>query len=151
MSEPRQTERQMFQSCLTATRERSNLFWLGLLRLRQLTDTRNDGLIKAVSMRLLLNNILILFISLTRPLNVFANGDGDHPSGTPHTEAASIDPTMVIGIVIFLVIGGFVVWKFVLSSPKSSLPTQSSQPEKTTPAQEKSVSQSGEGEGSQKS
>lgn len=91
-------------------------------------------------MKLFLNTILILLTSLARPLAVFANGDGDHPPGTPHTEAASIDTTIVIGIVIFLLIAGFIVWKFVLRNPPSSVSTQPKSQEEAAPVQEKSVS-----------
>lgn len=79
----------------------------------------------------------------------FANGDEDHPPGTPHTEAASIDPTMVIGIVIFLVIGGFLLWKFVLRNPNPPS-SPSAQPPSNPQTPEKTVAQSVDNEVSSK-
>ena len=86
----------------------------------------------------------LLLLTLAEP--AFANGDS-HPPGTPHTEeATSIDPVIVVGIAIVLVIGGFILWKFVLHGPKSSLPNQLSSSEKPPPVQEKNVSQSNLGD-----
>lgn len=100
------------------------------------------------------NRIVLVFnftlLQVALPLSAFANGDEDHPPGTPHTEAASIDPTMVIGIVIFLVIGAFIVWKFVLRNPNPP-PSSSTQLPSNPQVQEKAVSQSGESDSSQKS
>lgn len=67
--------------------------------------------------------------------NVFA--DEGHPEGTPHNEAVSIDPLMVIVIIGVVLVVGFVVWKFVLQKkssgpiPPSSVPPSLSQENKT--------------------
>lgn len=70
-------------------------------------------------MKLLL--IILSFFSLWLALSINSLADEGHPEGTPHTEeAVTIDPVIFIGIVIFLVIGGFIIWQFVLRTKRSS-------------------------------
>ena len=77
---------------------------------------------------LIVNTIVFLFIL---PLVSFA-----HEAEVPHEEPVpTISPVFLIGIVVVLAIGGFLVWKFVLHGPKSSLTTQSVLPDKTPPTQ----------------
>lgn len=78
------------------------------------------------------NKIFLVFtltLFFVLPLSVFA-----HETEVVHEEAIpTISPVFLIGIMVVLAIGGFLLWKFVLASPK-----------KTTPSQEKSASQSDE-------
>jgi len=85
-------------------------------------------------MKFLSSIITAVWIYFFVTLGVLANGKGSHASGEEH-DAATVDPLILVGVVIAIAIGGFLLWKFVLHSPKSSSPTQG-----------KTVSQSGESE-----
>lgn len=80
---------------------------------------------------------------------IFANGAGSHVPGEEHNDVAAVDPMVIVIVPVALVVGGFILWKFVLNNHKSSSPT-ASVPEKTPPAQEKTVSQNNQIESSQK-
>ena len=94
-------------------------------------------------MKFLSSVITAVWIYFFVTLRVLANGEGSHAPGEEH-DAATVDPLLLVGVVIAIAIGGFLLWKFVLHGPKSSSPAQSPLPDKTPPAQEKTVSQSDE-------
>ena len=92
----------------------------------------------------LLCNLILLLLVL--PISAFA-----HESEVVHEEPVpTISPLFLVGLVAVFAIGGFLLWKFVLHAPKSSSPAQTSVPEKTPPAQEKTVSQNNQIDNSQK-
>ena len=97
-------------------------------------------------MKFLSSIITAVWIYFFVTLRVLANGEGSHAPGEEHN-AATVDPLLLVGVVIAIAIGGFLLWKFVLHNPKPSLPTQALS-EKTPPVQEKNVSQSEESEAS---
>ena len=93
----------------------------------------------------ILSQLGVYFIIFTS--EALANGDDAHAPGEMHNDAVAIDPLIIIIVPIVLIVGGLILWKFVLhtpNAPKSSPPAQSAQLEKTPPVQEKSVSQSDE-------
>jgi hypothetical protein len=72
----------------------------------------------------------------------FANGEGSHAPGQEH-DAATVDPLLLVGVVIAIAIGGFLLWKFVLHGPKSSSTTQSVLTDKTPSTQTQQVQPEG--------
>jgi len=91
------------------------------------------------------NQIFLIFnvwiLLLASPLYVFA-----HETEVVHEEPVpTISPVFLIGIVVVLAIGGFIIWKFVLRNPKP-LSSSPAQPVPNPQSQEKTVSQSGESE-----
>lgn len=89
-------------------------------------------------MKLLLN-----FFSTFSLLFLFLATAFAHESEILHEEPVpTISPLLLVGLVAGLAIGGFLLWKFVLHTPKSS-PPQSSLPDNTQPTQKKTVSQNG--------
>lgn len=97
-------------------------------------------------MKLLLNFFSSFSFSLLFPAIAFA-----HETEVAHEEPVpTISPVLLVGLVVLLGIGGFLLWKFVLHTPKSSSPTQSVLPDKSPPAQEKTVSQDNQRDNSQK-
>ena len=94
--------------------------------------------------------IAVLFgIYLLVVTQAFANGSASHAPGEEHNDVAAVDPLILIVPVVVIVVG-FLLWKFVLHNPKppSSSPVQ---PVPNPQSQEKTVSQSGVGDNSQKS
>ena len=91
----------------------------------------------------LLCNLILLLLVL--PISAFA-----HESEVVHEEPVpTISPLFLVVLVAVFAIGCFLLLKFVLNNHKSSSPT-ASVPEKTPPAQEKTVSQNNQIESSQK-
>lgn len=88
-------------------------------------------------------NTVLLFASLAS--EVFANGE-THPPGTPHTDdAAAVSPVALVVLLGVVVVGGFLLWHFVLnkrgSTPQMkeealSMTTPSSEASKTVPKTE---------------
>ena len=95
----------------------------------------------------ILSQLGVYFIIFTS--EALANGDDAHAPGEMHNDAVAIDPLIIIIVPIVLIVGGLILWKFVLNNHKSSSPT-ASVPEKTPPAQEKTVSQNNQIDNSQK-
>jgi hypothetical protein len=64
----------------------------------------------------------------------------------PHEESVpTISPLLLVGFVAVLAICGFLLWRFVLRSSKSSSSNQATL-KNTPPTEEKTVSQNGESE-----
>jgi len=85
-------------------------------------------------MKFLSSIITAVWIYFFLTLRVLANGERSHAPGEEH-DAATVDPLLLVGVVIAIAIGGFLLWKFVLHGPKSSLTIQSVLPDKTPPTQ----------------
>ena len=70
-----------------------------------------------------------------------ANGDGSHAPGEMHNDVATVDPILIV-IPVVVILGGIIIWKVLFN--KKHIPPSQAPPEKTPPAQEKTVSQSDE-------
>jgi len=76
---------------------------------------------------------IIIFFSFA--ISVFA-----HETEVSHEEPVpTISPLILVGLVAVLVICGFLLWRFVLRSPRSSLSNQATL-KNTPPTEEKTVS-----------
>ncbi len=85
-------------------------------------------------MKYLLNIGLTFIVSLIFP--VIASS---HETDTVHEEVpASVDPMLAIGTVVFVALGGFLLWKFVLNKqqkpPIQSTPLQTQPPKTAQPS-----------------
>jgi hypothetical protein len=87
----------------------------------------------------------LIFVS-----QALANGDGSHAPDEMHNDVATVDPMLIV-IPVVVILGGIIIWKVMFSKRKTPpVQTPSAQPDKTPPAEEKTVSQSGESDSSQK-
>ena len=90
--------------------------------------------IKNQKSKIQIKNKIFLMLNLTLllafPLSAFA-----HESDTVHEEVpASVDPMLAIGVVVFIAIGGVIIWKLMQGKkniPPATTPQTQSEPPKT--------------------
>ena len=61
----------------------------------------------------ILSQLGVYFIIFTS--DALANGDDTHAPGEMHNDAVAVDPLIIVIVPVVLIVGGFLLWKFILT------------------------------------